>query len=1025
MKRILFIISLFILAFQPNIMGQKAEKLMNQLSYSRATDALEKDLVKDAKNATLRQQLAKAYAKTGNIESSLYHYNQIVYSDSTHVLDQYDWNNIGQYNLAGGNLEDATKAFRLAHKNAYKQSFQNPDRNLFYKIENIEGLNTTYSEFSPFVYENQIVFTSDRPATPYDINKSDWSGNSFLATFAFENEKVKIFDSRFNELYHIGPMSYAADKKWMFMTKAFRDNKTEISKTKLYYSKLENGKWSKPESISILNSEAYSSAHPVFIEKFNILVFASDMPGGMGGMDLYYSKYENGAFQEPVNFGEKINTPFNEVFPTYSVLTPDVIYFSSNGHVGHGGLDVFSFKWDGKLSKDFKLLPKSINSSRDDFGMHLISDTSGYISSNRTGSLGLDDIFYFEKSNTVNISGFLVDLNNKPLANKKLYLYDKNSLLIDSIYSEKDGHFVFSKLPYASVSILPESENGVEMFIRNRDKHTATDGFDYVYLKSSKNNLLDEINLSDFYELTLILESYDEMITRCVQFEDGTKAVKITFAVKDKEGNFIEKVTTNNQGCLVLKKLYENAYLEILDELQNELSMRFRNTEDEKRFQIIKEEGVIVISSNNRCVVYEDGTEVKNFVFVVKDTLGNVIDTIYTDEKGCFRIKKLYNQKTYLDLLDEDKLELGFRFKNTEDEMNISWQKDNRTITIKTPTKCAVYSDGEIVANKEIVVKDENGIVLTKFFTDKDGCFLMKKLKGDNFTLELIDEEEVTLTSRMKNQESQVVFERNLNQSSSNLIGFIKATGSNVNDYSSLNVVLYSEDGVEKKRTVVNKLGAFEFKKLSENQDLLMKLIDDDNLLIKSKKVEVSGVISNQENLKSNKIYLLNDNNEKYKTTTIDKDGKFKFNVDYKELEASNNKQKEEHFEEVAKDVSKTDKIVTKNIYFDYGKWDLNVEAENILDDLAKLMKSNPDLKVIINAHTDANGRTSKNLLLSQNRANSVKVYLRSKGVKSSQMETHGYGETKLLNRCVNEVECSDEEHAVNRRIEFEFKWKR
>ena len=108
---------------------------------------------------------------------------------------------------------------------------------------------------------------------------------------------------------------------------------------------------------------------------------------------------------------------------------------------------------------------------------------------------------------------------------------------------------------------------------------------------------------------------------------------------------------------------------------------------------------------------------------------------------------------------------------------------------------------------------------------------------------------------------------------------------------------------------------------------------------------------------------------------------------------------------------SKEDKIVVKNIYFDYGKWDLNLQAEKILDELSQVMKSNSDLKVIINAHTDANGRTSKNLILSQNRANAVKVYLRSNGVKSSQMESHGYGETKLLNHCENDVFCSDAKH--------------
>ncbi|NRA94010.1 MAG: PD40 domain-containing protein, partial [Psychroserpens sp.] len=173
------------------------------------------------------------------------------------------------------------------------------------------------------------------------------------------------------------------------------------------------GVWTDPEELPFC-SNYYSTQHPALDEANNRLYFSSDMPNGFGSFDIYYVDIKEDGFGEPVNLGVKINTNRREQFPFFS--NENILYFSSNGHQGFGGLDLFMCEkneadWDTPLN-----LGESINSNLDDFSFvvdHIMN--TGFMSSNRNGT---DNMYVFEREENLRtfvVEGTVRDLNSKEI----------------------------------------------------------------------------------------------------------------------------------------------------------------------------------------------------------------------------------------------------------------------------------------------------------------------------------------------------------------------------------------------------------------------------------------------------------------------------------------------------------------------------------------------------------------------------------------------------------------------------------
>ncbi|GAB4047177.1 OmpA family protein [Spirosoma litoris] len=214
----------------------------------------------------------------------------------------------------------------------------------------------------------------------------------------------KRFSRTLNTKYHEGPATFSQDGSQIIFTRNNynngRANKSAegVNKLKLYTAIQQNGAWTDIVELPF-NSDEYSVGHPALSHDDALLYFASDMPGGYGGTDLYVSRFQDGKWSRPVNLGSTINTKGNELFPF--VDEAGNLYFATDGHKGLGGLDIFfATLSQGTAVQSVEHLDAPINSPQDDFG--LITDANrrgGYFSSNRRD--GNDDIYRFIRESSL------------------------------------------------------------------------------------------------------------------------------------------------------------------------------------------------------------------------------------------------------------------------------------------------------------------------------------------------------------------------------------------------------------------------------------------------------------------------------------------------------------------------------------------------------------------------------------------------------------------------------------------------
>ncbi|GAB3954849.1 hypothetical protein GCM10028805_40960 [Spirosoma harenae] len=289
----------------------------------------------------------------------------------------------------------------------YLDLFYIPDRNNLKvaSIINADGSmskpanNRTQSERPSF---NRST-ANDSPTIPdysQSINISEGLGYEANMVSA-----SKRFSQTLNTKYHEGPATFSHDGTQIIFTRNNYNNgqankSTEgVNKLKLYTAIQENGAWKDIVELPF-NSDEYSVGHPTLSKDDDLLYFASDMPGGFGGTDLYVSRFQNGKWSRPYNLGSTINTKGNELFPF--VDNAGNLYFATDGRKGLGGLDIFyATLSNGTTVQTVDHLDAPINSPQDDFG--LITDANragGYFSSNRR--TGNDDIYRFVRQSSLN-----------------------------------------------------------------------------------------------------------------------------------------------------------------------------------------------------------------------------------------------------------------------------------------------------------------------------------------------------------------------------------------------------------------------------------------------------------------------------------------------------------------------------------------------------------------------------------------------------------------------------------------------
>ena len=269
-----------------------------------------------------------------------------------------------------------------------------------FEISNLVSVNSAFLDFGTSFLNDGIVFTSTRNSSLLSC-KDPVTKEGYADIFFAKEGKVGNFSTpqtiggNAKSKFHDGVPTFnvAGDRMIISRSNISGKNTNGTIVAKLYESKLVDGVWSPLVELPF-NSDDFSCMHPAFSPDEKTLYFASNRPGGKGGMDIYASSFSNGQWGTPVNLGTSINSGDNEVFP---FVAPDgTLFFSSNGHGSVGGLDIFAAGKNG-MGWDITHLPAPVNTEADDLAFAVKKEgMSGYFSSDREGGAGKDDIYQWK-----------------------------------------------------------------------------------------------------------------------------------------------------------------------------------------------------------------------------------------------------------------------------------------------------------------------------------------------------------------------------------------------------------------------------------------------------------------------------------------------------------------------------------------------------------------------------------------------------------------------------------------------------
>jgi outer membrane protein OmpA-like peptidoglycan-associated protein len=388
----------------------KGDAAFEDLRYQDAIGYYEKALGKKNDPAAAGR-LADSYRLTSNtIGAEKWYVVAIAGGNATPELRQH----YARMLLANGKTAEArTQAQQLIDLNPNDLKAQNiakacDNRDLLLRqgdryVVAPTNFNSEGADYCPSFVGDDLIFTSDRGS---DDDRSDWTGRNFTSLYRVDaaGNNPQALRGEVNGKYNDGAATLTDDGQWMYFTRnnyagdKRRRSQNDVVNLIVARARLQGDQW-KYEEFFPHNSPEFNTTHPAISGDGTVLVFASNRPGGQGGMDLWVSRQEGSTWSQPINLGPEINTPDNEIFPW---LAPDgALIFASNGHPGLGGLDVFVALASGEGFASPQNVGAPINSVKDDFGcISRDGMQSGYFSSNVTSQYDTEDIFSFKRKPT-------------------------------------------------------------------------------------------------------------------------------------------------------------------------------------------------------------------------------------------------------------------------------------------------------------------------------------------------------------------------------------------------------------------------------------------------------------------------------------------------------------------------------------------------------------------------------------------------------------------------------------------------
>lgn len=476
---------------------RKGDLYYDNIAYSSAIDHYEK-VYRKTNDAEIELKLADSYYKISQLDSAETLYKRAVDRGSRAPKLLFDY---GKVLMANGKHKEAADYFKrylqiykndlvakmlLSSCNSVLERYRDTTLYVIKPIAEDQFVNA----FSIIEYQNGAVFAADKEVFS-GRKTAAWTGNSYLDLYYMQKDvegnwmKPELMQGDINGRLHEGPASFSRDGNYVYFTRSnyfkrkMEVNQQQENNLKIFKSSWVDGKWKNLEEFPY-NSDDYSCGHPALTDDGQTMYFVSDMPGGLGGTDIYKTEYSNGTWSKPENLGSQVNTTGNEMFPY--IHTDGSLYFSSDAHNSMGGLDVFITYYNGTRWVKPENLNYPLNSVKDDFSFSLSKkdETKGFVSSSRTKT---DKMYAFDKMPpTFNLYGIAREKGTQiPVPGVIVEVTNAKTGEVISMESDAKGNF--------KLRLTPETE--YHLYCTKFGCFSKTDNISTVGLKYSEDFFAD------------------------------------------------------------------------------------------------------------------------------------------------------------------------------------------------------------------------------------------------------------------------------------------------------------------------------------------------------------------------------------------------------------------------------------------------------------------------------------------------------------------------------------------------------
>jgi len=492
----------------------KAKVQFNQAEYQFAIENLQQAVSYGAPAGEANYLLAEAYRRSNRYHESEQFYKKAI---DAKVTDEEAYFYYAYALKSNGNYEAAANQFSNYIKvgtnfdfiNRAKNELQNikilseiVNKKSLFKITNIEDLNTEAAEYSPFVFDKNLYFTTSRGVDKMHAA----NGTGFTEIYQYIFDGTTHFSGQAKKLpevintpdAHESNAIITKDGNTLIFARGNDGSKKGAQDVDIYSSKRQaDGTWGEAVLLKINSPEAWD-ASPVLSKDEKTLYFASNREGGNGGIDIYKAtKNAEGEWDAPENLGTPINTRGNDMFPYES--QEGKFYFSSDGHPSIGALDFFEVKKEGNTVK-IENMGSGINTSYDELTLFYTDSTNGYFASNRPNGKGDDDIYEFVDESKIRIARYVLDgtvfgegKDKKQflLPGSHIVILGEKGDTVQVITADENGQFKADLQPDTKYMVIASKQPGhlteeIEVFIPK---------VDYKDLKPGDNEILHKVKI--------------------------------------------------------------------------------------------------------------------------------------------------------------------------------------------------------------------------------------------------------------------------------------------------------------------------------------------------------------------------------------------------------------------------------------------------------------------------------------------------------------------------------------------------